>query len=178
MGSLVFQTYSNTEVALGLSGQSKLENIANLSLIVACALVVGLLFYNQFGHKESEADRQLAGNIVDLKRIGPITSDRALIVILSTECKYCAASTPFYQRIASTPSKMETIASFRQPAHDGEVYLRKQGIPFSHVVGGYSLVPATPTILLIDRSGKVRKAWVGKLPAEEEQEVIHQLQSS
>jgi hypothetical protein len=36
-------------------------------------------------------------------------------------------------------------------------------------------VSGTPTLILVDRAGKVKKVWVGQLPAERESEVTSSL---
>lgn len=38
-------------------------------------------------------------------------------------------------------------------------------------------VPGTPTLMLIDRSGVVKRVWVGQLPPDKEVEVIAAVQS-
>jgi hypothetical protein len=65
-----------------------------------------------------------------------------------------------------------------QPTEAGRKYLSGLGITIDdvrqiplNVVG----VAGTPTLILVDKEGTVKKVWMGKLPESAQSEVISQL---
>ena len=158
--------------------RNRLEAISNICLIAVSLFIGGLLLYQQFGHKKSLTDKAVIGQKVDSKIYGPIKSDRSLVILLSTKCKYCAASTGFYRQIGSVSPKIDTVVAFIQPEAEARSYLQEKGIGIDRVIGSTNLlaaIPATPAVMLVDKSGKVVDAWVGKLPPQEEQDVLNKL---
>jgi hypothetical protein len=67
------------------------------------------------------------------------------------------------------------IAIFPQSVDEGTAYLKKLDVPIADVrqVQFASLpIGGTPTILLVDSAGKVKKVWAGKLESESESELL------
>jgi hypothetical protein len=106
---------------------------------------------------------------------------QTLLMVLSRDCHFCTESAPFYQRLsretAGRPG-IHLLALFPQEAEEGRKYLDNLGIsvneirqaaPASTGAGG------TPTLILVDQNGIIKKSWVGKLSAPEESEVLSQL---
>ncbi|HEY3972151.1 MAG TPA: hypothetical protein VGM18_04055 [Candidatus Sulfotelmatobacter sp.] len=70
------------------------------------------------------------------------------------------------------------MAVLPQPIPDTSSYLGKLHVSVQDVVQSPLIaveVSGTPTILMIDGTGKIRKAWVGKLTPDQEQQVIADL---
>jgi len=156
----------------------KLEVGTNICLLIASVFVVGLLCYNQFFSMKPNVGHQLVGQSVDAKTFGPSQGDRALVLLLSTQCKYCAASVPFYRELARSSSGRNLTAAFVQPEDQARQYLEEHQLDFKRIVGSTTLIrqiPSTPTILLIDGSGKILDAWIGRLPPDQRQEVLRHL---
>lgn len=108
-------------------------------------------------------------------------SDRNLLLVLSTSCRFCSESAPFYRRIIETNSKnrrLNIIASFPQELTEVRKYLNENGIGVDEVIkSNPSEVPVkgTPTIILMDRNGVVLETWAGKLMPEIEDEVARRI---
>jgi peroxiredoxin len=108
-------------------------------------------------------------------------SRQNLVLALSTGCRFCSESADFYRRLVPSAASNGTrvLAILPQPVSGGRSYLEGLGVPVSDVVQSPLSaveVSGTPTVLLIDGQGKIRKAWVGKLRPEQEQQVIAGLQ--
>src|SRR5262249_36367789 len=84
---------------------------------------------------------------------------------------------PFYQRLVREASNnhIPVVAVFPQTIESGQKYLNDIKVPINNVrqatlksigVGG------TPTLLLVDNTGKIVTGWIGKLAPDQEMEVL------
>jgi hypothetical protein len=72
------------------------------------------------------------------------------------------------------------VAVFPQTAEEGRSYLANEGVKILDVrQASFSTIQisGTPTLLLIDENGAVKRVWVGKLSPLEEKKVLSQLGS-
>src|SRR5262249_38493802 len=100
-----------------------------------------------------------------------------LILVLSTSCHFCRESQDFYRRLVKSipPGKLHVMAVFSEPTLISQPYLDKAGLDILDVrqVPLEELgVPATPTIILADQTGRMVYSWVGKLPPDQEKEIF------
>jgi thiol-disulfide isomerase/thioredoxin len=107
---------------------------------------------------------------------------KSLILYLSTKCRFCDESTPFYQRLTENRPKapLKIIAVFSQDVDQAKSYLASHRIAVDDVVSswlGSSGVTSTPTLLLVDENGVVSDFWRGKLNKEVENAVLAKLNS-
>ena len=107
-----------------------------------------------------------------------------LIVAMNTSCIYCRASAPFYRKLlGSLPGihgKVDAVAVMPEPEGVAVSYLQDSlALRFDSVV--HTLpglrVSVTPTLLIADRKGVVRKAWIGVLNPEGENQVAATLRA-
>jgi hypothetical protein len=110
------------------------------------------------------------------------TSRGTLVLALSTTCKFCAESVPFYQHLLQSADNTLALpiqAVFPNSESDVSDFAKKVGANLSaasaqdfrslHIYG-------TPTIALVDSSGKVRKIWKGMLSKDQEHEILEVVQ--
>jgi hypothetical protein len=107
-------------------------------------------------------------------------SSQNLVLALSTGCHFCSESADFYKRLVPSAASngVPVLAVLPQPASDGRSYLETLGVTVPEVVQSQLSavdVSGTPTVLLVDNQGRIRKAWVGKLGPEQEQQVMEGL---
>lgn len=158
--------------------KNKLETITNLVLLIVALMVGGGFLYNQFNGARDLASRQVLGRHINLGNNHAFQADRTLVLFISTGCQYCIASTPFYQRLVQAHPKIPIIVAFPQKEDVAREYLVKQKIPVSEVISAPQLLQettGTPTLMLVDKTGKVKKAWVGLLSPSTEREVFKQI---
>jgi hypothetical protein len=70
---------------------------------------------------------------------------------------------------------VRTIAVLPQPFPEAEAYLKGEGVTVDEVRQATLSeleINGTPTLLLLDRSGRVKHVWLGKLPSEKESDVV------
>jgi len=105
-------------------------------------------------------------------------SGRTMLFVLSSSCGFCNASTDFYQKAVQEKQHVRDIrfvAVFPGDVKEAEQYLKDKGIGIQDVVQAMpNTVGASgfPTLMLLDKTGTIKKAWTGKLTAERELEVL------
>jgi hypothetical protein len=117
------------------------------------------------------------GANVSLPGVDWSRSNQSLVLALNTGCHFCSESADFYRRLVSSADSKgaRVLAVLPQPISESRAYLEKLGVTITEVVQSplsAADVSGTPTVLLIDQNGRIRKAWVGKLGLEQEQQVI------
>jgi hypothetical protein len=101
-----------------------------------------------------------------------------LLIALSTSCHFCSESAPFYQRIlreAGRQSGVAAIAAFPQDKKESADFLDKYGIRVDQVVQCSPEtigIRGTPTLVIVDNHGIVKKTWIGRLTVQQESEVV------
>ncbi|HEX2270633.1 MAG TPA: hypothetical protein VHH35_13895 [Pyrinomonadaceae bacterium] len=169
----------------------KLEVATHIAIIVVAILLCVILVKNYLLPRNEQqanapAPRQqvAAGARLALPDVDWARNRRTLVAVLSTTCRFCTESAALYQQIATERSKRDdvrTIALFPQPVAEAQQYLNQLGVTVDEIKQVEpSAVNArgTPTLLMVDESGTVRKVWVGKLPPDKEAEVLAELRQS
>lgn len=108
-------------------------------------------------------------------------SDKTLLLVLSETCRFCDESAAFYQRLLTQFSdrrKIQFLAIFPQDVVRAKKHLADLRVAVEEVVQS-PLPPlkvgATPTLILVDNSGKVLASWVGKLSPSGEADLIERI---
>lgn len=100
-----------------------------------------------------------------------------MLLVLSTTCRYCTESLPFYEKLARQKAErgdVRLIAVMPQSADEARRYLSERNVTVDEIKqANLSIVRGTPTLLMIDRNGVVVESWTGKLPPESEADVIN-----
>jgi hypothetical protein len=160
----------------------RLEIAVNIAILCAF-LMVAALAGQRFWHARS-ADKISGPEIgakVSLAGVDWSKSGRTLVLALSTTCHFCSESAEFYKRLIpeAISHGVPVVAALPQSPAEGRSYLDELGLHVQNVLQApLSAVDAagTPTLLFVDRSGKISKAWVGKLAPQQESQVLASLQ--
>lgn len=167
---------------------TRLDKIANVTLIITCLLLIGALARNYYLSRTPDSSLNLGvekgeqvklpGSASDGRQSAPAT----LVLALSTHCDFCQASLPFYQKLVtfknSSPSRVRLATVMSESKEEIEAYLKEHSFAVDAV---FSMplsqigVKGTPSILLLDGQNKLIESWVGQLNSQEESEVIAQL---
>jgi thiol-disulfide isomerase/thioredoxin len=159
-----------------------LERIANISVIVTALVfifVASLEFFPskfQLPSQNSLASERLVGKPIKIPGLELPRERMSLILFLSTSCPYCKESLPFYQQLSrKLQGKVDLIAVFPQPQEQLQAWLEVANVPVSQIISAklYTLgIPATPSLLLLDKTGKVKKIWVGRLDEQRQADLL------
>jgi thioredoxin-related protein len=100
----------------------------------------------------------------------------SLVLGISTSCHFCNESMPFYKGLANQlKGRLDLVAVLPQAQTEAENYVKAAGLSEARVVSsnlGSIGVYATPTLLLVDSTGKVKSEWVGKLDDATQKKVL------
>lgn len=155
----------------------RLEIATNLAILCAF-LLVGTLAIQRLREPSHSAPRQpTVGERVSLKGVDWSKSGKNLILALSTQCHFCSESAGFYRRLVPSAlgSGVQVIAVLPQSVSDSSSYLQKLNVKVPEILQSpldSVDVTGTPTLLVVDRQGRIQNAWVGKLEPEREEQVV------
>lgn len=160
----------------------KVNWVVNVALALAGVALVMVLARSFFREKVSAAVEPVeAGAKLNLKDVAWNENGQTLVMALSSECRYCTESAPFYQRLLSglkAGGKTRVVAVLPQSVSTGERYLRTLGVTPDRVLQanlGEVGFPQTPTLTVVDASGVVTETWVGKLNVSKQFAVFERL---
>lgn len=150
-----------------------LDRIANIAIIVAVVVFLGVVFRGGFAWRQPPSyagpapAQSLVGTTVKLPGLTFPASRDSLVLVVSTECHFCRESLPFYKQLtAKTRGRVNVVAVLPQAQAEAQKFLSGAGVETDKIVTATPDalgVRGTPTVLLVDGSGKVKQAWVGRL---------------
>lgn len=159
--------------------------LASVAVIAAASLVIGVIVKAHFkaknGNHYPEALRK-GSVLAQIQGVDLSGSPRTLILALSTNCRYCSASTPFYRQLiqgrdeARAPIRM--IAVFSEPQDQAAAYLGQHQLDVPSAAGAdYRKIgiPLTPSLILVDSNGEIINSWIGQLTEDEEKDVYREV---
>jgi hypothetical protein len=162
----------------------RVEFLANVGIIVV-AILLGAVLVTRYllpaspKPEAAEAARIKPGMKLSLSGVDWEKGGKTLLMVLSTNCRYCTESAPFYQQLAQRRGGREDvriIAVLPQNIGEAQKYLSDHGITVDEIrqaAPAAALARATPTLIIVDRTGSAVESWVGKLPPEKETEVLN-----
>lgn len=146
-----------------------LDRIANLAILVAVAVFLTLVIRGEISRRTAALARSpsaLVGKTIRLPGVPFPAQHDSLVLGISAQCHFCNESLPFYKQLAdSLQGRLDVFAVVPQTQAEAGKYLADAGLSGVHGVSadlGSINVYATPTLLLVDSTGKVKNAWVGK----------------
>lgn len=151
-----------------------LDKIANFAVIVGVAVFLVLVARSEF-HHAGQDPRVLVGKKINLPELQFPLQRNSLVLALSTTCHFCESSLPFYKTLAAEmQGKVDLIAVLPQSESEGQKYVEHASLP-ARVISKNLMtlgVYGTPTVLLVDRTGKIQAEWQGLLDQKAQDEVI------
>ncbi len=161
---------------------NKVSTILNFAILLAAALCVGVLVERFYFDRSPSSSYQVAPQArLTIEGVDWKQAERTLLVALAKNCRFCAESAPFYQRLVNglvTETNTRVIALFPEKESSAESYLSDLAIPVKEL--RYAVLPSlgindVPTLAILDREGVVTHMWIGKLPPRVEAEIMKTL---
>lgn len=151
------------------------EIAANIAIVVVAIFIVGNFLLPRLRSKPKISAPAIDSN-VSLAGVDWQKNGNTLVMVLQKGCRFCEESAPFYQRLHAQRSGPQPRLLAVIPGDRAETvrYLSDLGILADEVVNSSLAdigIGATPTLMLVDQSGRVRNTWVGKLDEKREKEV-------
>ena len=158
-----------------------LEISANVAILVVTIIIVGNFIWSRWRPRQ-KVEAPTVGAKLSLSGI-KWEDGTALVLALQKGCRYCEESAAFYRRLHDQRSGSQPRMLALIPGEKTDIarYLSEQGVAVDDIVNAPLSdinVSLTPTLLLVDRSGRVSAVWVGKLDARRETEVTQRILDS
>ena len=166
---------------------TKLEKTAAFSLVISFLLLVGVLTRSYvLSHRPDPRAMPLVktGELVRLPGFTPGSAQSTLVLVLSSQCQYCVDDLPFYKQLStlrkSSGDSIRLIAVLPERTSSAREFLSNAGIGADDVL---SMTPRRlgvqllPTLLLLDRDGKLQQYWVGGLNRSQREEILSVLRT-
>ena len=156
------------------------DNIVNLCLVVTCLLVSVAVAQRLWqGEPVAPGSRpsvqyEPGETMAALPGVEYATAPKTLVLVLSSQCRYCTESMPFYLKLA----EMRASASYRMVVVGLETrevlseYLASHKLQPDAVISAASgtlKVSGTPTLILVEKTGAVTAQWSGALRGREQE---------
>ena len=169
--------------------KSTLDTVANIAIIVTCAVALALMVNRYFFNKPAPPpgappQAEVGEQFDQLRQVVPAGSQKALVVAVSPTCHFCNDSMPFYKRLidernqkGSAVKIIAAVPADAAKAEEAQKFAAAGAQPDGMVTVDFGAikVPGTPTILLVDNQGKVLNVWVGKQESGGEDEILEVL---
>jgi thioredoxin-related protein len=159
-----------------------LEIATNIAVLSVAIVVLGTFVWKYFTPKSQiqlQAGLQKGTTFAQLPGVDYSNAPKTLLIALSSKCDHCSESLPFYKQVTDKQSEninaSHIVAIFPDTQSEVEQFTRQKDLNLDTVAGvdfqALNLI-ATPTVLLVDNSGKIIDFWIGKLSKDAEQEII------
>jgi len=153
-----------------------LENYLRIfAYLVLC--VVGIVYSYKTLKPEAERSSRSSVGSKFQPLVESASAHSTVLIVLSTNCRYCRMDAPFLQKlteslIALNRKDLLVLAVLPEEKSEAEAFVHGS---FSLRIDTASLIDVgifesipTPTILVLDRSHKVVRDWVGLTPTEKQ----------
>jgi thioredoxin-related protein len=167
--------------------RSKLDVAVNVAILITCVIASVVLVRREFfppppvgfpgGIAAGEHSDTLRGAM-------PAGAERALFLAIAPNCHFCNESMDFYKQLVAhrdtTGSPVKVLVAVASPDAQApeQTHLTAAGVKVDGMVQidfAKTKVSGTPTLMLVDRQGKVLSVWVGKLDSTGQDQVLKAL---
>jgi hypothetical protein len=155
-----------------------LELLSNVAVIIAAVTVVAILVRREWPAPEPGAAENLQGATINLPALIGTAPKRSLVMFISETCHFCEQEMSFYRTLREAlPRDTTLVAVFpRQESEPPVNFLAARSVRVDNVAITNSLigigVRSTPTLLLVDADGRVRRAWIGAQPEAAHRDIV------
>lgn len=162
------------------------ESIANLAVATMCLVVAYAVADRYILTRRAPTD--LVGGYrpgdpftASPEQVGLQHSRLSAVIVVSNNCRFCAESAAFYQRLIAlqkghSRQTFQTVFLGMAGEADAAAFVAAYDLGPGTVrptpADVTSRIPGTPTLLLVDAKGRVASTWVGKLSEAEERSVL------
>jgi hypothetical protein len=102
-------------------------------------------------------------------------SDGTLVLWLDSACQPCVDSMTFYRRLRGSVGSVQVFALARETDRSLRIFLATHGLAVDSVLSlgdTPTKFVGTPTVVLVDSTGTIRRLWLGRLPSTEAEDEV------
>ena len=154
-----------------LNFKEALEIVTSIMVVVG-VLLFGFVVYRQLIHPTGavQAAEPAEGTVLPaLPGYNWAQHRETLVLAIRTGCHFCEDSMPFYRELLKAEKDGESkayLVSLLPDAETAATHMLQDAQLDVPVVASVPLeqfhISATPTVILVDRNGRVEKTWVGE----------------
>jgi thioredoxin-related protein len=154
-------------------------------VIVGIAVFLVIAVHTQFWKSKDQPKSQAAmaealrGKTIQVSGLSFPRQRASVLLVISTSCHFCEESLPFYRTLSGDlQGKADLLAVLPQSQAEAAAFLNTAHVEVTQIATA-SLsqlgVTGTPTLLLLDPSGKVQEVWLGRLDESKQAQVRSRL---
>jgi len=158
--------------------------ITLLVVLTAASLSVAWIV-NRASSSGNMSSRIQLGSQLHFPAIDFGSADHTLLIFSNSACQYCIDNLDLYRSLLTETSSMARaipiVMLSAEPVETFRLFMKRHGMNPSQIV---SLNPSqlgvriVPTILLVDRSGRVKRVWVGRKSKETQSAILSAVQNT
>lgn len=155
--------------------KSRLDVVTNVLTIIAAIIFITMVAYNYYPSSK-QPSISYVGRSIKLPGFEPSSSSKNVLLVMKKGCRFCEESMDFYRSLIkkNEGNKIKFVGVFPPDDENITEYLGRFGISGLEVnkaeISGIE-IDGTPTLIVIDQSGKIAGSWNGKLKPASELEV-------
>jgi hypothetical protein len=166
-----------------------LDKLTNVAILGLCIVIAGDLVYRDVIRPHAAATAQAGpARPVPLKageafpKLAGLKQEPgkpSLLLVVRSGCKYCTESVPFYKELVrevrASKIPVQLIGVCLESDKACADYFSQTQVAVDATIGapnGLEKIQGTPTIVMLDPSGKVAETWVGALNPDRQKAVI------
>lgn len=159
--------------------KAKLEAVANVVVIVV-ALAVGYVVLGRYVSEYRARPVAIGDRLATIPNLDWKQHRHTLVLVLNTGCHFCEQSIPLYrsldERLEHGGIDLDLVAVFPNDPAQVRQFMSTESLQVRSVAAvplEKLRVNATPTLILVDNSGRVERAWIGMLSPPEQLELFN-----
>jgi hypothetical protein len=159
-----------------------LDQITNVCIVLTCVLLSAVTmsrFFDQGKRPTDIKEFSVGATLKEVPQGGYDKSSFTLVMFVRSTCHFCTESMPLYQaliRERQSQTKLSIIAAATERPETTSAYLSAYHVAVDLVIP-VTAPTGTPTLVLVDQHGVIRRVWVGKLDSTGEQNLRSALAS-
>jgi hypothetical protein len=172
-----------------ISALTFLESVASVMMILAA----GAVLYVAMSSKSSPStQRREMPPLTKGMTVAPVAGtdfssrDDTVVLFVQSKCRFCTESMPFYSKLtqsirAARDGRTQFVFVSYEPVQTTSDYLRQHEVVTDslHVNQSsferFPFVVSTPTLVIVDKTGRLVSGWRGRLDESTQNEVIKTL---
>lgn len=164
---------------------TRFDVVVNMAILVTCGVMTAAVIQRWSvapgdpGHEARDVGRISVGDAGEqLPGVSYSDAPLSLVLYLRSSCHYCTESMPFYRTLTEAPhrGRVKFVAVSAEDEEVTRTYLDHYGVVVDRVASYRGRVRATPTLVAVDSAGIVNHVWIGKQPAQGQQEILKAVQ--
>ncbi len=171
---------------------SRLDTAANVTMVLVGLAVIGEIGYRHIASDASGASLSRSRTSEGAIRVGDefsmpglsLARDAAsLVLVVSSRCRFCQESVPFYETLSlsARSRRIRTVGVCVDNERGCRDLFEAGHVELDALVSappGSLRIAGTPTLIVLDRSHRVRGVWKGRVSEAEQRNLLGFLSGS